>query len=705
MQRRPGTFLVNDITSTATRSFYSSSKLIPFKTPSKNLVLVLNSGAISNSWIYNADTGSLNALTVGAELTGVEATTIPNNIASEIQYAQFGENLLITHRLFRPLVVSLRFLSSSGYYINSWNFSPLSYGTKEVTQTVPYLEVNLDDNQGQGELQASATSGTITLTSTKGIFNSGHVGARFKLTRTIATAQTGLVRITGVTNAFTATAQVDPLFPLPVTTGYGVTTGYTWEEQAWSTYRGWPRACAYFQSKLWVAGTLTHPNRVWATATGDLDEWQERPYAQYPEFATYTDDTSRAFSFDVSASQVNNIKWLKAGKRLFVGAEDGEAIISSSDGLYKVGSIIFEGATSFGSREHYPVKIDNNIIFLPSTGGRVRNLVFSFQEDEYKSDDIAQHADHIAGKTYARYTGDDVTDHPEPFFTDICLQRSPDARLWLLDDFGGLSSCTIDSKNNIRGWSSHKLGGTGPSGFVRVLSICSVPSRSRVNENLLMICERTINGVVKITLEIMLSYFKGKKYTNTYYHAEAGYGFQETLAVRPLFTDCSDYSISYISKNNIFSFINHINETVEVIADGMYLGSKKIDGSGNLDLSPNSYNEVIIGYKYESVLETVDFDIANSPQSLQGLTKNATEIWVRFNKTHNALMKKSTDASYESFKFLNDSSPTNMPVLPLFTGDKRMYIGGMERNLSIKIKQDQPFPWEVIAIIMNGQSY
>lgn len=68
-------------------------------------------------------------------------------------------------------------------------------------------------------------------------------------------------------------------------------------------------------------------------------------------------------------------------------------------------------------------------------------------------------------------------------------------------------------------------------------------------------------------------------------------------------------------------------------------------------------------------------------------------------------MKKSTDASYESFKFLNDSSPTNMPVLPLFTGDKRMYIGGMERNLSIKIKQDQPFPWEVIAIIMNGQSY
>ena len=260
---------------------------------------MLNSGYISSSRIYDADLGSLSTLTVGAELTGVEATTIPNNIASEIQYTQFGENLLITHKSFRPLVVSLRFLSTSGYFINSWNFSPLSYGTKEGTQTVPYLEVNLDDNQGQGELQASATSGTITLTSTKGIFNSGHVGARFKLTRTIATAQTGLVRITGVTNAFIATANVEPLFPLPVTTGYGVTTGYTWEEQAWSTYRGWPRACAYFQGKLWVAGTLTHPNRVWATATGDLDEWQERPYAQYPEFATYTDDTSRAFSFDV----------------------------------------------------------------------------------------------------------------------------------------------------------------------------------------------------------------------------------------------------------------------------------------------------------------------------------------------------------------------------------------------------------------------
>lgn len=277
--------------------------------------------------------------------------------------------------------------------------------------------------------------------------------------------------------------------------------------------------------------------------------------------------------------------------------------------------------------------------------------------------------------------------------------------MWLLNDFGGLSSCTIDSKNNIRAWSSHKLGGSNVTGEVRVLSICTVPSKSRVNEHLLMICQRKINGVSKFTLELMLNYFNGKKYTNDYFNIDAGFGFQETLAVRPLFTDCSDYSISYISKSNIFSFLNHINETVEVIADGMYLGSRTIDGSGNLDLSPNSYNEVIIGYKYESVIETVDFDIANSPQSLQGLTKNANEIWVRFHKTHNALMKKSTDASYESFKFLNDSSPTNMPVLPLFTGDKRMYIGGMERNLSIKIKQDQPFPWEVTAIIMNGQSY
>ncbi|MEK7246756.1 MAG: hypothetical protein AAB223_12135, partial [Pseudomonadota bacterium] len=105
-------------------------------------------------------------------------------------------------------------------------------------------------------LTPSAVTGTVTLTASAAVFQSGHVGTRFRL-------QNKEVEITAVASATSATALVKETLA-----GTAATTD--WEEQAFSAVRGWPVSLCFHQDRLVIGGARDLPNRLWLSRSADL---------------------------------------------------------------------------------------------------------------------------------------------------------------------------------------------------------------------------------------------------------------------------------------------------------------------------------------------------------------------------------------------------------------------------------------------------
>jgi hypothetical protein len=698
----------------------------------KKWILIIRNDSMNKWNIFDVDEGKLYpvpsgtqigvmnnsvlSITQGSAYYDIDATTIQD--LDEIQIEKSGDVLFITHTSFYPLTIRYIKLTSilglSTEHIKfptaerfDFAFRPMGAGfgdtfdsQKEFLQAHPYLEKNISNNQGQGYISYSAVAHnantSVTLTSSTGIFDSSWVGTQIRFTN-LATPASGTVVISSVTNSTTATGYV--LYVLP--TGgiqYGVAADTYWEESAWSYKNGFPSAVCAYGGRILYGGTPTRPNRVWASAVGDVDELCEIPYAQDPIFSTYLDDGSRAYSFDIVGCEF--IRWMSSGKKVFVGASNREFIIQGADNSITPDDTTVIGATSYGSAYRPAVRIGSEILFTPRSKQRTRSLVFSFQEDEYKSQDISKLAEHLCRKS--------KDERPQeialvPSFGAMSVTNSPDTRIWCTDNNGGLHSCTYDRDASTIAWSSHKLGGSIGGGYgdsPYVFSAGVLPSYDSSRDEVYVMAMREMNGANIVTLEKIGGYFEEEEYTNSTFSPLNA--FPDYLRTRAVFVDCATGSVP-LSPTDTFTFESHKNEEVSVLADGIYLGEYTLDGSGVLTLD-EEYSEVIIGYKYDMSVKTMDLEVPGSGMSNQTKPKTAPEVWCRFNRTSHAKARRAGQEDWQTFEFVGDANQSDSPV-ELFTGDKRVQIGNVDRNLSIEILQDKPLPFELMAIVFNGMIY
>lgn len=602
---------------------------------------------------------------------------------TESQYAQSGDVVIITHGDKSPLTIRY-----DGTAFNTgvwWQGFPGTTGD-EILKRYPFGDVEILNVNARGSLTANVSTGAGTLTSSAGIFNSGHVGAAFKLT---AGASGGGVIITGFTNSTTVSYTVISGLSVP-TVAVGITAGTNWEEGSWSTYRGFPKACAFYEGRSYYGGSVNYQNRVWMSQSGNVVHLMYRPLEQATEFATYTADNSRPWSFDIAAVESSKIVSFSPGKTLAIFTTGREYIAKGIADILGQKSFDVHAATSFGSSNIQPIRLNNQAMFVQRSGKRIRNLTFSFEEDDYKSQDMTSLAEHIVSAHYSRQ----AVKGTKPQFKQLGLQTSPDPRLWAIDYSGGLMSCTIADATNVLAWSPHRLGGkfgTNPPS-IKSFSIC--PSADNSRDEVWLIVHRTLNGVDITTLEKIGGYFDGDTLASSTY---------ADIDDRPVFVDCAGFNSNYVTPSTTWTFAHLANETVSVLADGNYVGEKTADSSGTITLS-SAASEVVVGYYHERVVQPLGIEVGSPTGSSQGLTKMADTITVRFVRTVNAKYGKSDSTDLFTMNFI--AAGALVGVAPtMFTGDKKELLGGFSRELSPIVKQDKPYPFEVACIILNGQSY
>lgn len=237
----------------------------------------------------------------------------------------------------------------------------------------------------------------------------------------------GTVLITAIGGGgTTATATVIRRLPEDVVSS----ATYRWEEGAWSAKYGFPALLDVYEQRLVAAASPSEPRTLWFSTAGAFDDF------------TPGIEADSAFSYAIAGqSSINRIVWLQRGKSgLHIGALGEEYSTRSTDKGQAIGptTTIFGLDSSLGARPGIrPIAPDGRPIFVSRDGRRVFEIAYSFQEDANVATELSLPADHL---------GDDG-------FAEIAWQSAPLRMGWVRRGNGELAVMIHDPAQEVLGLS------------------------------------------------------------------------------------------------------------------------------------------------------------------------------------------------------------------------------------------------------------
>ena len=488
----------------------------------------------------------------------------------------------------------------------------------------------------------SATTGVNKPTHSLGAEYDGDTGVQWAF----RDAGYGYVKITGYTNATTVTAEVQSRLPSGCVGSGNATT--RWAHGKWSATRGYPEHVAFFRERL----VFTKGQDVEMSVVGDFENFARKNSSGEVV-------TDQAISIRISSDQVNDVQWLSPSKGLLLGTAGGEYVIKelTTNEAFGPANVTVVVQSPFGSRAVIPVQVGEAILFVQRSGRKLRELMYDFGSDSYKSIDTTVLSEHIT-------LGG---------ITDLVYQQEPHSIVWAVRTDGTLLGFTYNKEQDVLGWHKHEIGGDGI-----VECVEAIPCPDKDQDDLWMIVRRTIDGSTKRYIEYL-----GKDFGD------------ETAIEDAFFVDCG---LTYDgSPNDTISGLDHLEgETVAVLADGASHPNRVVT-SGSITLAREA-SVVQVGYSCPATLTTQRINAGGADGTSQGKTKRITKVVIRFLRTLGARAGFS-ETELDEIQFRSGSDPMDTAP-PVFTGDKLLeWNGGYDFDGYITIKQEQPLPMTVSAIM------
>ncbi|CCG41965.1 hypothetical protein [Magnetospirillum molischianum] len=277
-----------------------------------------------------------------------------------LNWTQSADTLLMVHPDIPP-----RKITRTGE--TSWSIAEWSFHEKDGLLFVPHHKFAADEVT----LTPSATSGSITVTASAPVFQAGHVGQRLW----IGGKQ---LLVTAVQSTTQVTAEVRKTLA-------GTAATRDWEEQSFSSLRGWPVSVCFHQGRLVIGGSRDLPNRLWLSKSMDLYNF---------DLGTGLDDESIEFS--MLSDQVNAIRAVFSGRHLQVFTSGAEYMVTGAP--LTPSNIQVTRQTRIGSpvdRTVPPRDVDGATHFVSRDGRDLREFLFTDVEQAYQANDLAMLAKHV----------------------------------------------------------------------------------------------------------------------------------------------------------------------------------------------------------------------------------------------------------------------------------------------------------------------
>tara|TARA_R110002110_G_scaffold10544_1_gene51934 strand:- start:341 stop:2728 length:2388 start_codon:yes stop_codon:yes gene_type:complete len=605
----------------------------------------------------------------------------------EINHVQSADVIFLAHKSHEP--AKLTRTTETSFTLSDIDFIDGPYLDENITTTT---------------ITSNANTGTVTLTASADLFVAGHVGSLFQFRERVEIGHeawaasttyaqnalvhhngnlykktdsgsdssgtqapvhlegtetygvidweyqhsgTGFVKVTVVTNATTATAvvQTHNFLVLPAVATDGTTQ---WSEGSFSIKNGFPRAVAFYEERLYFAGTTNQPQTIFGSVTADFENHTP---------GTEDDD---AINVTIASDQVNVIKHMLPGRFLQIMTTSSEFTLSGA-GLTAVTptNVNVLRETTFGSGSVRPLRAGASTIMVQKGGEKVKEVTFSLETDGLVGRDLTVLGEHLA----------------RGGLTDMIWQQEPELVLWFVRADGVLIGLSYDPANNTIGWHQHPLGGTAV-----VESITAIPSGSE--DQVYLSVQRTINSA-------------------TVRHIV----FMQTLSFDTIgdafFVD-SGFTYSGTATTTITGMHHLEGQTVQILADGSTHADKTVSG-GSVTLD-RSASKVHVGYSYDSLVKTLRMEAGAEDGIAQGKIKRIHGVTVRFLDTVGAELGPNIN-KLDRLPF-RDSSMSMDDAVPLFNGDKEIFFpSGYENDAQVVVRQNQPLPMTILAIMRRSNTF
>jgi hypothetical protein len=460
-----------------------------------------------------------------------------------------------------------------------------------------------------------------------------------------------VLRITGYTSSTVVTVQV-VRYQVPKTV---VDSGTSfWEEGAWSAYRGYPGALAFYEQRLFHAGSLSEPSGVWGSRSGAYEDYEDGP------------DDDDALVYRVTSGLADTIRWLSSGRVLTAGTSSGEYAISASNQNQALTPSNFKviPQTTYGTSTCPPIRVNQTTLYpqrqgiITNPARKLREFAYAYDSDSYQSTDMTVFSEHVTGSG----------------FTRIAYQLEPDSIIWLRRADGQMAACTFERAQEVIAWHRHLVGGTSAT----VKTIAVIPGAD--GDELWASIERTISGAPQRTFEVLAPAFADT------YAKEDGFFI--------------DSGLTYDSSpTTTLSGLWHLRgQAVSVLADGA-VASGTVTNTGRLTLT-TAASLIHVGLPYTTIIETEDFEAGAQGGTAQSRQKKIGKLFVRVLSSLGGYVGPSADKMkrmlYRTPALPMGDSP------PLYSGFiMSEFNGGWEDHARVRIEHSDPTPLHVTGIVVE----
>lgn len=416
---------------------------------------------------------------------------------------------------------------------------------------------------------------------------------------------------------------------------------------AWSNELGYPSCVCFFQDRLCFACTTKQPYMLWMSRTGDYGN-----FGVEKADGTVTDDSAVALSF-ISRKQFN-ILHIVPTTDLIVLTDGNEWLVSGASTVTPTEANP-KNQTSRGSTDVEPIAIGSKLVFVQRRGKVVRDMGYSFENDQYDGADLTLLAKHLTQKTT---------------ITDDAYKQEPDSLIYFVTADGRILCLTYVKDQNVYAWSTLDTDG-------EFEAVCNIGGAEE--DTVYCIVKREIGG-------------------ETVRYIESFSPYPDTDAPNDyIMLDCAKSMT--VTAREVSGFGWLAGKTVTVLADGREHKDIAVDEEGNLQL-PVPATNIVVGLPYQSVIELPNVTIQAQDGSIQGRKKKVSTVYMQLTNSLGGFLghtENETDeikydefSEYTGVKLFNGIKEMTMPNTPL---------GGFLEDSSVLIATSSPYPFNLALVV------
>lgn len=389
---------------------------------------------------------------------------------------------------------------------------------------------------------------------------------------------------------------------------------------------GYPTALGFIQNRSWWGNIPSNAQKMWLS---NLGQYEVLDYS-YPIVDT------RGIQVTLADIEKNDLEYLiESGKTLLLTSGGAYKFGASSDGNITPTNLSLKKQYNYGCSKLRPLVIGNRIVYITTSLKEVRDMAYEYTTDSFNGNELSFYVPELIS---------------ESVIIDLCYQHYPNKCIWFIREDGMMLGLTYSVDNKVTAWHRHTTNGlfkscaTVKDNYKDILYVIVERNGNMVLERLLpdifesnsvFDCFYLDSAVAydgNKTSTITLSALTGNDITvtstdNDFSSGDVGkaifirpvgyaeitsYVDQKEVVVNIISDfDSLTYSDWYLTSDTVSGLDHLVGYTVDIYADGNYLGRQLLENN-SLTLG-SQYGFILVGLQYISELQTTDLNIPNSP--------------------------------------------------------------------------------------------